>query len=265
MKKAVIVPAKTIGDALILMIVANHLKTLNYDVTIMHDNAISLKSWFLHYKFKKYSKNDLAIFDRIIYQHDNTKIKYINDLKQKNKDKFSIFYFTHKKSKHGPLSDLDVALSNDKPIAHSLALSCQKFFNLKNANLETGITIPKDLTFKKYPKRIILHPSSSDKKKCWTKIKFIKLAKKLVRLGFQVTISVAPYERNSWLFVRNMNIDLPLFLGIDNFAAYLYESAYLIGNDSFAVHLASLLNINHILIAGNKKLIKNMAARMEKI
>ncbi len=256
MKKAVIVPTKTIGDALILMILANHLKKENFQVTIMHDLIIDLKNWFPNYYFKKYCDN-FTDYDHIIFQHDNTKLQYINDLKQKNKNKkFCVLYFSYKESKHGPLGEFDIALSNDKPIVQSLAISFQKLFNLSQINLDTGIVIPKNLRFKKHSNQILIHPSSTDKNKCWTQNKFVKLSKKLKNLGFHPVICVAPYERNDWLFVQSMNIDLPLFNTLEDFATYLYESAYLIGNDSFAAHLASLLNIDHIVIAGNKKLLK---------
>lgn len=256
MRKAVVIPAKTIGDALIFMIAANHLKKLDFDVTIMHDAVISLKSWFPDYNLKTYNEN-FSRYDHIIYQHDNAKSEHINKLKQlNNSKKFSIFYTTYKKSKHGPLDEFDVALSNDCPIAQSLALSCQKFYNFNETSLETQIKIPNDLVHKKYPKRILIHPLSSDKNKCWSKNKYIRLCKKLIKSGFQPAVCVAANERKQWLFVHSLNIDLPLFNTLADFASFLYESSYLIGNDSFAAHLASLLNIDHIVIAASKKLLK---------
>jgi heptosyltransferase III len=256
MKKALLIPAKTIGDALILMILANHLKNEGFEVTIMHDNILSLKNWFSDYIIKKYCE-DFSEYDHIIFQHDDKKSLYINELREKNKNKkFSVCYFTYKQSKHGPLKEFDIVLDNDRPIAQSLAISCQKFFNLDQSNLKTGIVIPKNLTHKKYKNRIIIHPSSSDKKKCWTKKKFIKLALRLKNLGYNVVISVATTERDNWIELKKFDIEIPVFNTLNDFASYLYESYYLIGNDSFAVHLASLLEIDHIVIAGNKKLLK---------
>lgn len=256
MKKAIIIPAKTIGDALIFMILANHLKNLGFEVTIGHDKILGLKEWFSKYRFKKYF-DDFSEYDHILYQHDNANAQYINELKEKyNHKKFTLIYSTYKQSKHGQLSEFDIALSHEKPIAQSLASSCQKFFNFPETSLDTGIEIPKNLIFKKYPKRILIHPSSSDKNKCWTKKKYVKLAKILKNSGFHPAICVSPDERKEWLSVHNMNIDLPLFNDLNDFASYMYESSYLIGNDSFAAHLASLLNIDHIVIAKDKKLLE---------
>ena len=258
-KKAAIVPVHTLGDALILLIAANHLHRLGYDVTILHDNIHSLKSWFPNFKFQKYNKSDFSKFDHVFLQNDDTKLKTINNLKNTLNQKLSILYFRYKKSKHGPLSNLDIILDEKKPIAESLAENFQNFLKISKNNflkLDTGIEILKGLTFKKYPKRIILQPTSGDVKKCWSKSKFISLGKKLRNLGFQPVISVAPNERKNFLFVQDLGFDLPLFLSLSEFAKYLYESGYLIGNDSFAIHLASLLKIGHIMIGSNKNLSK---------
>jgi len=262
-KKALIIPAKTIGDALILMILAAHLKQKNYDVTIMHDNIFTLKNWFLNYNFKSFSSNSSKIttYDHIFLQYDSSNPKELNKIiknaeRTKNQN-LSIIYFLYNRSKHAPLTKLDITLSNKElPIAQGLALSLKSFFNLKKESTQTQITIPKNLIYQKYPERIIIHPTSSDKKKCWHKSKFIKLCKKLKKSGFHLCIAVAKEERKNWLFCLELGIDLPLFYNLTDFANYVYESGFLIGNDSFAVHLSSLLKIKHIMIAKNKNLAK---------
>ncbi|MFA6119398.1 MAG: glycosyltransferase family 9 protein [Parachlamydiales bacterium] len=258
MKKAAIIPVDTIGDALILMILANHLKKLNYDVTIIHDNIFSLKNWFSDYNFEKNShSSNLNCFDHIFIQNDDSCLNKIKDLKDNLPNKeISIIYFSYKQSKHGNLSTKDIAISEDIPIAHALAKSLSIFFNTNSPSLETGITIPKELIYKKHPKRIVIHPTSKDKNKCYHKSRFIKLCKKLKRNGYEVAITVSSQERNDWSDLEKLGIFVPNLSTLSDFASYLYESSYLIGNDSFAVHLASLLNIDHILIAANKKLIK---------
>ncbi|NGX48657.1 MAG: hypothetical protein K940chlam5_00247 [Candidatus Anoxychlamydiales bacterium] len=270
LKKAAIIPVNTIGDALILMIAANQLRNSDYDVTILHDNIYSLKKWFPYFHFKKLSSKNLNSYDHIFLQQDEVKIDKTNELKKLIKTKLSIIYFRYNKSKFSPLSNLDIFLDNDLPIAKSLAKNFQKFLNLhlnKKANilgkvilestsLHTGIIIPKNLKHKKYPKRVIIQPTSSDINKCWGRHKFICLAKKLKNKGFRCAISVTPEERKDWLFVQGLGLDLPLFHSISDLASYIYESSYLIGNDSLVIHLASLFQIDHIMIARNKKATK---------
>ncbi|NGX41039.1 MAG: hypothetical protein KR126chlam4_00874 [Candidatus Anoxychlamydiales bacterium] len=272
MKKAAIIPVSTIGDALILMIAANQLTTLGYEVTILHDNIFSLKNWFPKFQFKKLSLKELNSYDHIFLEQDEVKIDKTNELKKLIKTKLSIIYFRYNKSKFSPLSNLDIFLDDDLPIAKSLAKNFQKFLSshlnknkkttaldkviLDSRALDTGIVIPKNLTHKKYPKRVIIQPTSTDVNKCWSKHKFIKLAKKLKNKGFRCVISVAPEERKDWLFVHDLGLDLPLFQTLSDLASYIYESSYLIGNDSLAIHLASLFKIDHIMIAKSKKVTK---------
>ncbi|NGX32816.1 MAG: hypothetical protein K1060chlam4_00869 [Candidatus Anoxychlamydiales bacterium] len=270
MKKAAIIPVSTIGDALILMIAANQLRISGYEVTILHDNIYSLKNWFPHFHFKKLSSKNLNSYDHIILQQDEVKIDKTNELKKLIKTKLSIIYFRYNKSKFSPLSNLDIFLDNDLPIAKSLAKNFQKFLNLhlnkkttaldkailESTSLHTGIVIPKNLKHKKYPKRVIIQPTSSDINRCWDKHKFICLAKKLKNKGFKCVISVAPEERKNWLFVHDLGLDLPLFHSLSDLASYIYESSYLVGNESLAIHLASLFQIDHIMIARSKKMTK---------
>ena len=270
MKKAAIIPVSTIGDALILMIAANQLRNSGYKVTILHDNIYSLKKWFPHFNFKKLSSKNLNSYDHIFLEQDEVKIDKTNELKKLIKTKLTIIYFRYNKSKFPPLSNLDIFLDDDLPIAQSLAKNFKNFLNkyldkkekildeaiLESSTLHTGIVIPKNLTHKKYPKRVIIQPSSTDVNKCWSKHKFICLANKLKNKGFKCVISVEPKERKNWLFVHDLGLDLPLFCSISDLASYIYESSYLIGNDSLAIHLASLFKIDHIMIAKNKKITK---------
>jgi len=252
------------------MVAANQLKNLGYDVPILHDNIHSLKKWFPNFHFKKLSSKNLNSYDHIFLEQDEVKIEKTNELKKILKTKLSIIYFRYNKSKFPPLSDLDIFLDDDLPIAKSLAKNFQKFLNLhlnnktntsdnfflKCSELNTGIVIPKNLEHKKYKKRVIIQPTSSDINKCWNKHKFISLAKKLKEKGYKCVISVSPKERKNWLFVQDLGLDLPLFNSLSDFASYIYESSYLIGNDSLAIHLASLFQIDHIMIARSKKATK---------
>jgi len=271
MKKAAIIPVDTIGDALILMIVANKLKNLGYDVTILHDNIYSLKKWFplFHFDKLKSSLKNLDLFDHIFLQQDEVKTDKTQKIKNLVKTKISMIYFRYNKSKFSSLTPLDIAIKDDISIAKSLAINFQRFIksnileNKKNADyfldgidLNTGICIPKNLVHKKYKKRVIIQPSSSDIKKCWSKKKYILLAKKLKTKGFDCVICVAPNELKDYLFVKPLGFFLSSFSSLSDLASHIYESSFLIGNCSLSIHLASLLKIDHIMIANSKKIAK---------
>ena len=258
-KKAALFPTVSFGDSLLFMIIANHLKEEGFSVTIFHDKFISIKNLFPNYSFKTNSEiDDLKSFDKIIFQNDNKKRTkdFIKIRDEKKLSNISIIYFRYKESKHGKLNPQDFVLDDNFAVADALAKIMKTEFSKESECKKTGIVFPKELKHKKYPKRVILHPTSGNIKKNWYKSKFIRLAKKLILQGYHPVITVSKNERKDFLDVLDHGIDLPLFLDISDFASYVYESGYLIGNDSFAGHLASLLEIETIVLANCRKLLK---------
>jgi ADP-heptose:LPS heptosyltransferase len=58
-----------------------------------------------------------------------------------------------------------------------------------------------------------------------------------------VFIPGGPKERENWKDVEKLGFQIAGFANLDLLAAFLYESGYLIGNDSGLGHLASALGI----------------------
>lgn len=64
---------------------------------------------------------------------------------------------------------------------------------------------------------------------------------------------MSPPERKEWLSLLNNRFLLPEFPTVSELAAYLYESHFLIGNESGTGHLASNLGIPTLIVAGCPK------------
>ncbi len=62
--------------------------------------------------------------------------------------------------------------------------------------------------------------------------------------GYDPVFTVSPSEAPEWG-------SSPLFPTLGDLASFLYESGAFLGNDSGTAHLASLLEIPHLIIAGN--------------
>ncbi|MFX0139468.1 MAG: glycosyltransferase family 9 protein, partial [Candidatus Hodarchaeota archaeon] len=90
----------------------------------------------------------------------------------------------------------------------------------------------------------------------WNPLKYLHLAIKLKKEGWEVSFIVSPQERKEWLHVLNQGFLLPKFTNLQEIAEYLYESAFLIGNDSGIGHLASNLKIPTLTISGNPKRVR---------
>ncbi len=254
-KKAAILPTVSIGDAVLMMIVCYHLKKLNYDITIYHDSLITFQNWCPKYNLKKYCSHlNFSYYDLIIMQNDNKqKVKNFKKLRKEKKLKnLSIVYFSYKKSKHGNLDSKDIVLNEQFTIVEALSKACQNYFKT-NYSSNTGIEVPKNLKHKKYKNRVVIHPTSGSHLKNWSKHKFIKLAVKLKKRGFDPVITVSSEEIKDWKEVLKHNISLPLLPNISDLSTYIYESSYFIGNDSLAGHLASYFEIPSIIVASNRK------------
>jgi len=248
-KKAALFPTVSLGDSLIFTIIADSLKEMGYEIDFYHDVFYQMSNWFKDYNFKKLEDlQDLETYDLVYFQNDDK--KRTKEFIEKNKllKTISIIYFRYKESKHGPLSSNDIALKGNEPIAKELL----KIFQSKKNNL----TIPDNLVFKKEKKRVIIHPSSGNIKKNYSKKKLLKFCRNIQKKGFEPVFTIAKNELINNEDLLKSGIKVMALESLSDFASYLYESSYLIGNDSFAGHLASYFNIPSITLAANQNLMK---------
>lgn len=258
MKKGAIIASIGIGDALLMSIAAYALYRQGYSVTLFHDGKFSeLKRWFPYLTIEKYPKDEHAFisFDLVIVQNDNSpKMKKLCELREKHiVPNLSIFYATYKAIKNAPLTSLDFVFKTGISMAENIAEACFSLLKLKETSKENGLNIPEGLIHRDYLRRIIIHPTSSHPSKNWPKEKFIELGKKLLKKGFQVTFSLSSDERKHWLSLHEQGFDVPLLPSLDDLASLIYESGYLIGNDSAAGHLASCFAIPTLILGISEK------------
>ena len=245
MKKIAIVCAQGIGDALILSIASRHLQQQGHEVTTFSRHLPLFKNWLIQGSYEQ-AVSHLDSFDTILLQHDNSEIaRHIVGLRKINVSVY-IFYTNYRESKHGPLlKGFDFPFNENKTMVENTVAGLRELFGgtvLKFNALQP----PSGLFFRKYPKRIAIHPTSTSEEKNWPREKFLKLAKKLSKNGFEPVFTVAPHEQSSWP-------SSPKFPSLADLAAFLYESGGFIGNDSGPAHLASYLSIPALVISGQER------------
>lgn len=245
MKRIAIVAASGIGDALIMQIAAHNFRESGWEVTTFSDHLSSFGRWLSGYCFAKQPPLDdledlfLEKFDAIFLQHDNSpKAKKIGSLPLP----VYTFYGSHLLSKHGPLQVRDYVCDPQKTMVANLVQAVGRI--LGACSIENGLRPPPDCTFRKHPKRIALHPTSASREKNWPREKFLSLADRLKRKGFEPVFTVSPKERAEW--------DSPLFPTLESLTSFLYESGGFIGNDSGLGHIASYLQIPYTIIGPNR-------------
>ena len=209
-----------------MLICARHLRALGFATTVFSHFGAELQAWFPEDRFAP-RDSSLSSFDSILLQHDNSPVA---------RNIFSLaapiyaIYGSHSADKHGPIRPgLDYVCSRDVCMAQNMHRACQFFFPSSLSSIENGLAVPKNLVFGRYSKRVAIHTGSASSAKNWRMESFLRLQERLAALGYDAAI-------------------LPIFPSLSELAAFLYESAYFIGNDSGPGHLASNLGLPTVTI-----------------
>lgn len=251
-KTAAVIPAKGIGDGLLMMIASQQLREAGFLVTTFHPVLKELQDWFQGHVFETLPKiEECSAFDLIVAENDDSeKMKTLQETAQNN---LSIFYPTFSSTKHFPLSSLDQVFDPLKPMADNIAEATARLLQREEISKENGITIPSGLIHRVYKKRILIHPTSSRFDKNWSSHKYIKIAHQLKKRGLQPVFTVDSKERNEWAFLIDLGFEVPEFKTLNKLAEYVYESGFMIGNDSLIGHLSSNLAIPTLIISDNRQ------------
>ncbi|MCB1084908.1 MAG: glycosyltransferase family 9 protein [Chlamydiia bacterium] len=253
MRKAAVLCASGIGDGLLMMIAAHHLAKAGYTPTIYHEQPEALAPLFPSHSFSSYPpleklEETLAPFEKVIVENDHgERAWHLAAARDANKLSQITFLFPTE-SKLFRKGDL---LFNPRlPIASNLSLACETLLGTPPSK-ENDLLTMEGKNFRAHEKRVVIHPTSNDPKRNWKKKQFLLLAERLKERGFFSTFCVASHEREEW-----KGVDIPSFPSLKEVAEYLYESGYLIGNDSGLGHLASNLGIPTLTISGNPKRVR---------
>jgi ADP-heptose:LPS heptosyltransferase len=243
MMKFAIVCAAGIGDALLMQIASTHLRRLGHSVVTFSNHLSQLRDWFPGCSFAPQPQLDrieeiFAPFDAIILQHDNTpKAKKIRALA---KPVYSL-YGAHLVSKHGLFRpEWDYLLDRNLCMAKNIQAACQVLFPGMAPLLDNGLTPLSHLLFRRFPKRIAIHPVSTSEQKNWPRSRFLHLHELLEKKGYEPVFIAPPDEAADW--------KSPTFNSLSDLASYIYESGAFIGNDSGPGHLASNLGLDTLII-----------------
>jgi ADP-heptose:LPS heptosyltransferase len=248
-----IVTCDGLGDGLIMMSAAHILQSAGHKVTLFNNHLPALQDWFIATILKEKRDLNLEGFDAIILQHDNSELT--KELIARYRNKMHIFYPTYDKARHPPITPNDAVAMRKIPLAKAIAQMTAESFDCPNIS-GNGITPKEGLIKHKHLNRVILHPSSSTPLRTWPLEKFIEVALWLKARGFAPMFCLSPKEREALLPFIPKEIQTPLVENLNETASLIYESHFVIGNESGLVHLASNLDIPFLVISGHKKRIE---------
>ncbi len=225
-RRIAVFAARGIGDALLMMIASERFRAAGLNVTTIHPKLIELQEWFPGRSFAK--AWTFAEDDGIVIENDNS--ERVRLLKASYRDRLSVFYPTYSFRKHGLLSSKDRVFNGKKSMAENIAEAAASLVGSDVVSKSNGIIPPKGLIHRLHRARIVIHPSSSSGDKNWLMEKYEEVAKGLEKRGYEPHFA-------------------PEFDSLSDLAAFVYESGFVIGNDSLLGHLASNLNIPTLIVA----------------
>jgi heptosyltransferase-3 len=242
--KVAIIPVNTLGDSLAYLPLSHNLYLNGYQVTVFSNFLQQLKSLSPHLRFaasltQAQAQQVLPGFDLVIFE--------------KNKRMPIAYRAYHPQQRYLLCSERPLANSPTQCVQNVVLEQCCQMLNLSLMSQSNGLQYPNAWRHNAYYQRVIIHPTSSAVKKNWPLKKFVRLAYSLREQGYDPVFSVSPSE---YAQVRS---EIPLQFTVEKkstileLARLLYESGYVIGNDSGVTHLASHMNIPTLTIHYRKQ------------
>ncbi|NGX27196.1 MAG: hypothetical protein K940chlam6_01129 [Chlamydiae bacterium] len=240
--KIAIFPCIGLGDGLIACVLANNLARAGHQVDLFHPLLPKMQPLFPRLSFLA-RPDDLKIledYNKLIFFYE--KLNWMQKAIEAYPEKNIILNPIATPNCDYPYWE-EGEFDGTIPFIDNLVRYAEKKWAIENAMKDNGIQLPEDVIVGKYPKRIIFHPTSSRAGKNWSKEKFLRLADKLKREGFEPVFILTEEEQKDW-----PEVQAPKFPDLCAIAAFVAESGFMIGNDSGIGHLASCLGVPTLTI-----------------
>ena len=266
-----LVPSMGLGDSLIYVLLAVNLARAGYRVTLVSNHLAYLAEWLPQLDILPFpppeqtdqlqSRYDLVVADcgGIVAAIDKPAAElakhyvFVGTLKVKRD-----FVFDHTgrvRERFGeekaaclvPLAraagPIRVIADDRATMVEQVVAFCRERLGILQASDELGLRLPEHYQYRRHQRRVMLHPTSYNPKKNWPWQKYLRLARRLRASGYEPEFVLSPKERGQWAGFFEAEFPVPTLADTKALAIYLYESGYVIGNDSGVGHLASALGI----------------------
>ena len=251
-----------LGDGINCLVLSNNLQLNGWKVDTYQNTIGSMQSWFPHLPVQSYPP--LSELPRIlntyewffVVQNDSDPfvLQLINEGKRRFPERLKVIYLYPSPHIASEPYYSDCLTEYNLSVAENFRLFCERILHLPKISKSSGLIPPHHLVHRKFPKRVAIHPTSARLSRCWPREKFIQLALYLKGIGYEVVFLPGGIkEKEEWKEVEAMGFEIPIFSTLDLLASFLYESGYLIGNDSGLGHLASALHIPTMTFCRGKR------------
>ncbi len=262
-KRCAVFSCRGIGDALLALQLCYNLHLNGHQAHLFHDSFDSLCDWFpdikIHQKplldeLKTFAKDFDQVFlfleleeGRLSFYAQTLLEAFKASGKIEKKDIFFLNPIATKKK--DPLFWDHGRFDGRVSLSENIFNFCEKQLNLPDVIKTNGIFPLTGLKRNRYPNRVVLHPTSSNQAKNWPKESYLRLQEVLKKLGYEPSFILTKTEKQNELW----GCDCPEFINLNDLAAYIFESGYMIGNDSGVGHLASSLKIPTLTLCASTR------------
>lgn len=243
--KCALFPCEGMGDCLITLVLAHNLSLQGHTVHTYHPFMAQMQELFPHLPlFPRSHSFDLGSYDRIFvfYEKHAWMQGVLKEALEKHREKTTVLNPIATPNRDYPFWE-EGNFDGTQTFVDNLVQFCHDKLGIAHPVKSNGIQLPSWVEKKKYPNRVIIHPTSSRPGKNWTKEKFLKLADQLKKKGLEPVFILTKEEQKEW-----PEVDAPVFENLVALAHFVAESIYMIGNDSGIGHLASCLGIPTLTI-----------------
>ena len=244
-EKIGVLAASGLGDGLLMQIAAHQ-----FGGTLFTNQASALKPLFPNVAPWPKTFDE---FDLLIIENDNS-ARCWDLMKNRKRLCRTRFIFPTLNPRIEVTKD-DFVCHRKLSMAENIANACGLWLG-QEPSKDNGIVLPDPHRKGIAKRRVVIHPTSRDPKRNWSKNSFEALAKALSWRGFFPCFVVGKEERAAWKWVMDLGFALPEFQDLNELATFMYEAGYFIGNDSGLGHLASNLGLPTLTISGNPKRVK---------
>ena len=266
-----VVPSMGLGDSLVYLVIASNLASAGYRVTMLSNHLASFAAWLPNLEMLPFPAVDDTLgiadaYDLVLSDCGSITTSAASD-RGMLAERFVFVgtlrvdpayikdHRTRLKQRVGPnkaevmarlatcAGPMRVLHDDSVSMVDQAVAFCQLKLGLESASADPGFIMPSTLKARRNSLRVMLHPSSYNEKKNWPHQKYLKLARRLRLQGYDPQFVISPKELALWSPRLGQEFPIPRFANARELAAYLYESGYVIGNDSGVGHLASALGV----------------------
>lgn len=250
--KCAVLSCMGLGDGLISLVLSHNLHLNGSRPVTFHPFLVNLQTWFPHLPITPFPAEDrysevFGEYEKIylFYERSPWMQAILSLCQEKFPEKLVVLNPIATPNCDYPYWE-NGRFDGNLPFAENLFRFCKEVLHLEKTTRENGIEPPADAVMRCHPKRVVIHPTSSRPGKNWPKEKFLALALELKNQGYEPHFILTETEKKEW-----QEIESPTFATLSDLARFVYESGYMIGNDSGIGHLASCLGLPTLVICRN--------------